>query len=65
MLKSINDMSKLAKYIIGLVVAAVVFFLIWYFRNIIIYILVAAVLSLIGSPHVNPLTSYRIRKFSV
>ncbi len=65
MLKSINDMSKLAKYIIGLVVAAVVFFLIWYFRNIIIYILVAAVLSLIGRPLVNRLTSFRIRKFSV
>jgi len=58
-------MNKLAKYIIGLAVTAIIFFLVWYFRNIIIYILIAAVLSLIGRPLVNSLTRLHIGKFSV
>jgi predicted PurR-regulated permease PerM len=58
-------MNKLAKYIIGLAVAAIIAFLVWYFRNIIIYILVAAVLSLIGRPLVNRLTRLSIKKIYI
>lgn len=52
--------DRLAKYIIYLAIAAIVCALVWYFSDVVIYILVAGVLSLIG----NPLAS-RIKKVNV
>lgn len=46
-------MGKLERYIIGSVVAAIIIFLIWFFSNVVIYILVAAVISLMGKPLVD------------
>ncbi|MCK9629143.1 MAG: AI-2E family transporter [Bacteroidales bacterium] len=43
-------MNQLAKYIVGISIALVICFLAWYFSNILIYILVSAVLSVIGKP---------------
>ncbi len=43
-------MDKLTKYIIALAVTAAVLFIIWYFSSIVIYILISAVLSVMGRP---------------
>jgi predicted PurR-regulated permease PerM len=37
----------------------------WYFRNIVVYILVAGVLSIVGHPLVDLLSRIRIKKFSI
>ncbi|MDR3184133.1 MAG: AI-2E family transporter [Prevotellaceae bacterium] len=55
-------MNRLARYIIIAAGVAVVCFLAWYFSNILIYILIAAVLSLIGRPVVKRLDRIRILK---
>ncbi len=52
--------DRLAKYIIYLAVAAAICALVWYFSDVVIYILVAGVLSLIGNPLAN-----RIKKIHV
>ncbi len=56
-------MTKLAKYIIGIAVTAAILFLVWYFGNIVAYILTSAVLAIIGKPMVDLLLRLRIRKF--
>jgi predicted PurR-regulated permease PerM len=58
-------MNKLAKYIIGVVVLGIIMFLVWYFRTIISYILIAAFLSLIGRPLVRSLSRLRIKKWRI
>lgn len=58
-------MNKLAKYIIGIAVALVIAYIAWYFSNILIYILVSAVLSLIGKPLKNQLLKIKFWKFSI
>lgn len=54
-------MNKLARYIIIAVSVAIVAFLIWYFSNIVWYIVVSAVLSLIGKPLVRLICRVKIR----
>ena len=46
-------MSKLTKYVIGIAIAAAVIFIVWYFSNIVTYILISAVLAIIGKPLVD------------
>lgn len=58
-------MSKYYKYLIILATTVVVVLAVWYFQNIIDYILVSAVLSLIGEPVVNLLERIKIKKFSL
>lgn len=59
-------MNKLARYIIAIAATALIVFLIWYFGDIVCYILVAAVLSVMGQPLVDILCRIKIRswKFS-
>ncbi len=52
--------EKLAKYAIYVAAAAIICAILWYFRSIVVYLLVAGVLSLIG----NPLAS-GIRKLNI
>ena len=54
--------EKLSKLIIYAVAAGVGCALCWYFRNVIIYILLAGVLSLIGRPLMKLFGRIRIRK---
>ncbi|MCC8018734.1 MAG: AI-2E family transporter [Rikenellaceae bacterium] len=54
-------MSNFARYVVGAVVAAIVLFLVWYFSNIVAYILISAVLAIIGKPLVDALLRLRIR----
>jgi len=55
--------NKLARYIIIATGLAIVVFLLWYFINIVAFILVSAVLSLIGKPIVDLLIRIRIRQW--
>ena len=55
-------MTKLSKYIIGIAATAVILFLVWYFSNIVAYILVSAVLAIIGKPLVTLLSRLKIRR---
>lgn len=48
-------MPSITKYVFGALVAAVVIFLVWYFSDIVAYILVSAVLAIIGKPIVDTL----------
>lgn len=56
-------MSKTARYIVSGLAVVLLAFLIWYFSNIVIYILVSLVLSLIGRPIYDRLERMRIRRF--
>ena len=53
--------DKLAKAIIYVAIAAVILTLCWYFKNIIIYILIAVVMSLIAKPIMKFLRKIRIK----
>lgn len=57
-------MSKLQRYIVAAVITAVVVFLVWYFSNVVTYILIAAVLAIIGKPLTDLLTGliWAVRK---
>ena len=43
----------LARYTVGLLIAVAVAFLMWYFRSIVVYILVSALLAIIFKPLVG------------
>ena len=58
-------MNQLARYIIALAVVAVVSFLAWYFSDILTYILIAAILSIMGKPLVNLLDSLHFGKLKI
>lgn len=45
---------------VGLILTATILFLVWYFSSVVIYILVSAVLAIIGRPLVNWLVGRRI-----
>ena len=51
----------LARYTVGLLIAVAVAFLMWYFRSIVVYILVSALLAIIFKPLVGRLARLRIR----
>ena len=58
-------MTKYYRYIIFVVVAIVIGLAIWYFQTIVAYILVSAVLSLIGAPVVTLLGKLKVGKYSL
>ena len=58
-------MNKLAKYIIIGVTIALVGFLVWFFSEIVWYLLISAVIFLIGKPLTTALTSFSIKKFRI
>lgn len=53
-------MSKIYRYIVVAVVTCVTLFLVWYFSNIVAYILIAAVLAIIGKPVTDFLTGIHV-----
>ncbi|MGL4364118.1 MAG: AI-2E family transporter [Bacteroidales bacterium] len=56
-------MNKLARYIIIIAITAIVLTVVWYFQNIVTYVLISVVLSLIGKPLMQLLVSLKYRKF--
>ncbi len=57
--------QTILKFLVGAAITAFVLFLIWYFSSIVIYILVSAVLAVIGRPLVRRLEGVRIRRWSL
>jgi predicted PurR-regulated permease PerM len=55
-------MSKTARYIFTVISLVLLGFFLWYFKNIVIYILLSLVLSLLGRPVFDLLGRIRIRK---
>lgn len=55
-------MSKIYRYIMAGAVTAIVLFLVWYFSDIVVYILVAAVLAILGKPLTDLLGSLHLGK---
>ena len=45
------------RFIAGAAVAAAVLFLVWYFRSIVVYVLISAVLAVMGNPLVKRLAA--------
>ncbi len=58
-------MNTFSKYLLILIGVAALGFVLWYFSSIVIYILVAGVLSLIGRPVVDLLARIRIKNVKV
>ena len=56
-----RNTDKLAGYLIKLGIAAAVIALCWYFRNVLIYIIIAFVVSLIGFPIMTRLRRIRVK----
>ena len=53
------------RFLAGAAVAAVALYLIWYFSSIVVYILVSAVLAVMGRPLVSRLTGVEIRGWRI
>ena len=58
-----RNIDKLAGYLIKLGGLAIIAALCWYFKNVLIYIIIAFVVSLIGRPIMRLLKRIRIKKF--
>ena len=58
-------MNKLARYIIWISAAIIILFIAWYFSSILVYIIISAVLSMIGKPLVERFKTIRIGKFHI
>jgi len=56
-------MKPTIKIIIAFILIPIVLFLCWYFKSIIVYILLAAVLSFLGRPLINLLGKIKIKEF--
>lgn len=54
-------MNTFTKYFLGFIAVAIVVFFSWYFFSIIVYVLVAAVISFIGKPIIDLLGRIKIR----
>ena len=54
-------MNSVTKYVLGIVALAGAIFFSWYFFSVIVYILVAAVISFIGRPIIDLLGRVKIR----
>ena len=57
-----RGVDRLSRYIIYGAVSAVVLTACWYFRSVIIYMIMAAVMSLLGRPIMRMLRKIKIRK---
>ncbi len=53
-------MSKLQHYIVAAVITVIVVFVVWYFSNVVTYVLIAAVLAIIGKPLTDLLTGLHL-----
>jgi predicted PurR-regulated permease PerM len=58
-------MNSFCKYLLIILGLAVLGYILWYFSSIVAYILIAAVLSLIGGPIVDLLNKVKIKKFKI
>ncbi len=53
------------RFIAGAAAVAAVLFLVWYFSSVVVYILISAVLAVVGTPLVHRLSSIRVKGWCV
>ena len=53
------------RWVVGISVAVAVGALLWYFREVVVYILVSAVLAIIGRPLVGLLCRIKVKRFAM
>lgn len=53
------------KFIAGAAIAAAILFVVWYFRSIVVYVLISAVLAVMGNPLAKRLATLRIKGWKV
>jgi predicted PurR-regulated permease PerM len=58
-------MNQVLRYFLLIIAVAAIGFIVWYFKDIVAYILVSAVLSLIGRPLIDLLDRIHIRKLHI
>ncbi|NTW24607.1 MAG: AI-2E family transporter, partial [Lentimicrobium sp.] len=58
-------MNRTTRIILSIVFAILGLLFLWYFSNIVFYILAAAVISVIGRPLVDILDNLKIRRFRI
>lgn len=58
-------MNKLVKYLIGIVATLGIVFIAWYFSSIVIYIIISAVIALMGKPLMETLLKLKIKKYQI
>lgn len=56
-------MNTITKYILGFIALSITFFFSWYFFTVIVYVLVAAVISFIGKPIIDLLDKIKVREY--
>ena len=54
--------QNILRFLVGIAITAAILFLVWYFSSVVIYILVSAVLAIMGRPLVNWLSRQHIGK---
>lgn len=59
------SLQTFLRWVVGLAVATAVGVLLWYFREVVVYILVSAVFAIIGRPLVGLLCKIRVKQFSL
>ncbi len=57
--------QTILKFLVGAAIAAAVLFLVWFFSSIVVYILISAVLAVVGRPLVNRLSALHVRGWRV
>lgn len=57
------SLQTVLRWVVGLTVATAVGALLWYFREVVVYILISAVFAIIGRPFVGLLCKLKIKKF--
>ena len=65
---SVNNnltVQTILRWVVGLVVMVAVGAVLWYFRQTVVYILVSALLAIIGRPFVSLLCKIRVKQFSL
>lgn len=58
-------MNKLVKYLIGIVATLITLYIAWYFSSIVIYIIISAVIALMGKPLMNAILKLKIKEHKV
>ncbi len=58
-------MNQLVKYIAGIAGALIIGFIAWYFSDIVIYIIVSAVIALMGKPLMDILTRVKVKNYTI
>ena len=60
-----SNSSSIVRWFAGAIIVALVGALLWYFRSTVVYILVSAVLAIIGRPIVKMLSNLKVGKYKV